>query len=249
MLSPSYGQVTHALLARPPLSSSNFIPKNSIRRFSFDLHVLGTPPAFVLSQDQTLVHICFRSLHLFRYSAGLKSALLRQTPWQYIKYCPRAFPCTANFLLRRLTKNLSLSETSLSLSFQIEKLSVHLLKMFCSFLRWLIYCSLLPNFLFVKNSQSYCRTPFGYFQELTLFIFQCTSRCLSATRLLYHIYRRLSIPFSKVFCELYSLFSLLPFSVPPLADSYISLPHTLPFVNCFFQLFLSLCIIFIYGTI
>ena len=26
----------------------------SIQRFSFDLHVLGTPPAFVLSQDQTL---------------------------------------------------------------------------------------------------------------------------------------------------------------------------------------------------
>ena len=26
----------------------------SVIRFSFDLHVLGTPPAFVLSQDQTL---------------------------------------------------------------------------------------------------------------------------------------------------------------------------------------------------
>ena len=26
----------------------------SFRRFSFDLHVLSTPPAFVLSQDQTL---------------------------------------------------------------------------------------------------------------------------------------------------------------------------------------------------
>ena len=26
----------------------------SIRRFSFDLHVLSTPPAFILSQDQTL---------------------------------------------------------------------------------------------------------------------------------------------------------------------------------------------------
>ena len=26
----------------------------SFRKFSLDLHVLGTPPAFVLSQDQTL---------------------------------------------------------------------------------------------------------------------------------------------------------------------------------------------------
>ena len=36
------------LLTRAPLYSH---PKVT---FSFDLHVLGTPPAFVLSQDQTL---------------------------------------------------------------------------------------------------------------------------------------------------------------------------------------------------
>jgi hypothetical protein len=35
---------SHALLTRPPLT-----PKGSL-----DLHVLGLPPAFVLSQDQTL---------------------------------------------------------------------------------------------------------------------------------------------------------------------------------------------------
>ena len=57
MLSPSKGQVTHALLTRPPLSSCFFIPKESKTRFSLDLHVLGTPPAFVLSQDQTLEKI------------------------------------------------------------------------------------------------------------------------------------------------------------------------------------------------
>ena len=32
----------------------NLLSENSVFRFSFDLHVLGTPPAFVLSQDQTL---------------------------------------------------------------------------------------------------------------------------------------------------------------------------------------------------
>ena len=57
MLSPSKGQVTHALLTRPPLSFTNFIPKESISEFSLDLHVLGTPPAFVLSKDQTLEKI------------------------------------------------------------------------------------------------------------------------------------------------------------------------------------------------
>jgi hypothetical protein len=47
-LSPIQGQVTHALLTRAPLYS----PKQA-RDFSYDLHVLGTPPAFILSQDQT----------------------------------------------------------------------------------------------------------------------------------------------------------------------------------------------------
>ena len=48
LLSPCDRQVAHALLTRPPLST---FPKE---RTPFDLHVLGTPPAFVLSQDQTL---------------------------------------------------------------------------------------------------------------------------------------------------------------------------------------------------
>ena len=42
------GQVIHVLLTRSPLSPG---PKP---RFSLDLHVLSAPPAFVLSQDQTL---------------------------------------------------------------------------------------------------------------------------------------------------------------------------------------------------
>ena len=52
---------SHALLTRPPLE-----PKSSL-----DLHVLGLPPAFVLSQDQTLklkAHRCAildrRTLHI-----------------------------------------------------------------------------------------------------------------------------------------------------------------------------------------
>ena len=53
-LFPTEGQVAHALLARPPLSYTEFRPKASFRITPFDLHVLGMPPAFVLSQDQTL---------------------------------------------------------------------------------------------------------------------------------------------------------------------------------------------------
>jgi hypothetical protein len=46
LLSQTLGQVTNALLTRSPL--------RRIATSSFDLHVLGTPPAFILSQDQTL---------------------------------------------------------------------------------------------------------------------------------------------------------------------------------------------------
>ena len=41
------GQVNHVLLTRSPL----YLPR---RAFTFDLHVLDPPPAFALSQDQTL---------------------------------------------------------------------------------------------------------------------------------------------------------------------------------------------------
>jgi hypothetical protein len=47
----------HALLTRPPLKPP---PKE---RSPFDLHVLGAPPAFVLSQDQTLSFILFPNQH------------------------------------------------------------------------------------------------------------------------------------------------------------------------------------------
>ncbi len=49
-LSQSYRQVAYVLLTRPPLSCS----EASFFTTPLDLHVLGTPPAFVLSQDQTL---------------------------------------------------------------------------------------------------------------------------------------------------------------------------------------------------
>ena len=60
LLSPCIRQVTHALLTRPPLSHLRWINPQQAgsifgRGASFDLHVLSTPPAFILSQDQTLV--------------------------------------------------------------------------------------------------------------------------------------------------------------------------------------------------
>jgi hypothetical protein len=45
---------SHVLLTRSPLSIHLSHPKMIEMYLSFDLHVLGTPPAFILSQDQTL---------------------------------------------------------------------------------------------------------------------------------------------------------------------------------------------------
>ncbi len=50
---PDHRVGSHALLTRAPLSTE---PKP---RFTFDLHVLSLPPAFVLSQDQTLKLLSF----------------------------------------------------------------------------------------------------------------------------------------------------------------------------------------------
>ena len=61
ILSPCLGQVAHALLPRPPLKHNRFHPKTSANVSPLDLHVLGTPPAFVLSQDQTLPFNPFKS--------------------------------------------------------------------------------------------------------------------------------------------------------------------------------------------
>ena len=50
------------LLTRAPL----YLP---LRAFAFDLHVLGTPPALILSQDQTLMlnALVVRSAKASRY--------------------------------------------------------------------------------------------------------------------------------------------------------------------------------------
>ena len=52
LLSPSERQVAHVLLTRPPLIM------RASSQSPLDLHVLGVPPAFVLSQDQTLYDSC-----------------------------------------------------------------------------------------------------------------------------------------------------------------------------------------------
>ena len=67
MLFPSRGKVAHALLTRPPLEDHPKVIS------PLDLHVLSTPPAFVLSQDQTLA---FNPVYILPVCTG-KTQLIR----------------------------------------------------------------------------------------------------------------------------------------------------------------------------
>ena len=69
VLSRPEGQIAHVLLTRPPLIE---VPKDFD---PFDLHVLSTPPAFVLSQDQTLTYTV-RASWLSCFVRSLASSLL-----------------------------------------------------------------------------------------------------------------------------------------------------------------------------
>ena len=83
-LSPSSGQITYVLLSRLPLDMCS--PKKAI---SFDLHALGAPPAFVLSQDQTLVFVIFPStIQLLKYIKIRETIIIYFTALRVNKNCP-----------------------------------------------------------------------------------------------------------------------------------------------------------------
>ena len=79
-LSPTERQVAHALLTRPPLSFG------ASSKTPFDLHVLGMPPAFVLSQDQTLKTIVSKHLSVFKPCFWVLGSILTLT---LVRYCKK----------------------------------------------------------------------------------------------------------------------------------------------------------------
>src|SRR5215831_13942926 len=80
----SYPVLAHLSVGYPGLEGRSPTCYSPVRRFtqgvaplfSLDLHVLGTPPAFVLSQDQTL-QLSWRHLRLWSEGARVKNALTR----------------------------------------------------------------------------------------------------------------------------------------------------------------------------
>src|SRR5579862_6687324 len=78
-LCPSIRQVVYVLLTRAPLVSDIAI------LLPFDLHVLGLPLAFILSQDQTLRSKRVRSLfNLNNYSKKRKILPARMQKGKYV---------------------------------------------------------------------------------------------------------------------------------------------------------------------
>src|SRR5216684_6791721 len=67
-------QVRHPRVTQPSATRT--------RRYAFDLHVLGTPPAFTLSQDQTLHHDLLLMPSL---SLSVGPSILQKDPQKGIK--------------------------------------------------------------------------------------------------------------------------------------------------------------------
>ena len=134
-------QVTHALLTRPPLSSEKFQSIasyfSSHIRTPFDLHVLSTPPAFILSQDQTLK----LSLILFRTTLAL-FFLLKESSKGLFR-CPFGLYCFWGTISRLLRMKISNEFSGLSYCLIIK---VHVLSFYRSSLT-----SVPQYFLFVKR--------------------------------------------------------------------------------------------------
>ena len=104
LLSPARGQVDYVLRTRSPLSIAA----------PFDLHVLGTPPAFILSQDQTLRTLT-SALSLVK-RATLARALAR--PRTYFTVCAFCHCSVVNVRTHRGTKN---RKRSLSVGTELAK--------------------------------------------------------------------------------------------------------------------------------
>ena len=103
-------QVAHVLLTRPPLAS---LPKEI---HSLDLHVLGTPPAFVLSQDQTLTK---------------KFNLLLKLLWVFVLRLSKELLVYFNYILFNFQRPFTLSH--LSDLIILSSIAIHVNTFFKSF--------------------------------------------------------------------------------------------------------------------
>ena len=106
--------------------------------FSFDLHVLGTPPAFVLSQDQTLQFNWFKG-EKSPYSSKKKTLVRHKLPIPTIQFSKTRKEATSGFAFH----NFSIIE--ISDSFVKRKIAlIHFICIFVPFISLPIPPSPLP---------------------------------------------------------------------------------------------------------
>ena len=114
-------QVTHALLTRPPLSH---LSVRKLQGASLDLHVLSTPPAFILSQDQTLM---FKVLIRFRFPLAFRFASANLI---YPVYCCDLLPdrqvrSAASLSIRSFLKILQMEFSGIGIYYSVFKVLIH----------------------------------------------------------------------------------------------------------------------------
>ena len=167
-------QVAHVLLTRPPLAS---FPKEI---HSLDLHVLGTPPAFVLSQDQTLNKKFNLLLKLLWVFNNFKNS--QKNCWIYFNYIlfnfqrPYYFAASSDFII------LSLTQLCVNNFFKVF---------------WLSFVS---NEIYLTTYQNTCQTLFY------LVLFVCFA---SATRFILSLHILLIFCILIHFIKLYFIYSYL----------------------------------------
>ena len=185
LLSPTERQVSHALLTRSPLS---YLPKEIT---PFDLHVLGTPPAFVLSQDQTLKKLYLNSRRSSNQSfEQFASSKITQE-----------FSLAVNSISRNLNKSINLSKVLISSSSRYSIYKV----------QWSFRLTFVRLELFYSiTTSSVCQALFSKFFNFLKAAWQSSlsrsATAFAAAFRLYHISNRLSRPFFEAFQLLKSSF-------------------------------------------
>ena len=178
-LSTRYSPVRHSV-------TYTFLPKNSSKSASFDLHVLGTPPAFILSQDQTLVKsVCIQSRIAWQFCSCLLllgwhwtlDEAFHESSVKAVRLC-RTSSCLQHPFLKNLFKEFSglLSIVQLSKSVVLSHSTALTVYHVQACLSRLFLFSFSPRFLSSDsfNRLSYLSTFVNNF--FTQFVFKCERR-------------------------------------------------------------------------
>ena len=194
------------------------------------MHVLSTPPAFILSQDQTLMFNVDPSSRSTSFLSLLITVLIKNVRWFFLKSSEKfirifkvvlLFSCQRSFLIRFLCVR-----------------SFVILSQFFLFVKnFLIYFVVLNSFvlqqlLYHIIFDLVCQELFNFSFR---FDFYCSDRSPSATFIVYHIWLLMSRSFFILFRVKNGIWCYI---FPPLFQRrWLSYHSCIQYVNYFFHLF------------